>query len=161
MTPEKLRSTLKKWLETRIRIDTFSLNNPKSVLNNEQPPSAALDLQAGNFQIVNRDGKGMSASLTIETTLPFQICYRFNKDYRYTDIPRGKAESILCSLMASLSDSPECVTPDLLSINPSGEVTVREEEKSDWMLIISLILEVQFLCELSELFYLDYGVFKP
>ena len=161
MTPEKLRSVLKKWLADRIRIDVFGLNSPKSILNHEQPPSSGLDLQAGNFRIANRDGTGMSASLLIETTLPFQVLYRFGSAYKYTEIPRGKAESILCSLMGSLNDSPECINPEILSINPSGEVTVYEEAKSDWVLMIALTLEVQFQCELNDLFFIDYGVFKP
>lgn len=160
MTPEKLRETLKKWLKSRLRIDSFSLNPPKSILNHEQPPSAGLDLQASNFKIATKEGRGMSSFLVIEGTLPFQIAYRFSKDCKYTDIPRGKAESVLCSLMATLNDSPECVQPDIISINPSGEVVVVEQEKGDWILAISLVLEVQFQCQMDEMFF-DYGVFKP
>lgn len=152
---------MKQWLQNRVRVDFFGLNAPKSQLNHNQPPSSALDMQASSFKIVEKDGKGPSSSLTIETTFPFQVLYRFNKDCKYTDIPRGKAESVLCSLMASLTDTPECVDPDIVTINASGEVVVYEEQKGDWLLSLMLNLEVTFKCEIQELYSLQLGIFAP
>lgn len=161
MTPEALRSTLKNWLRSRLRVDNFGLNAPQSILNNKRPPSAGLDLEASDFKITNKDGKGFTAGLTIETILPFQVLFRFGNAYKYSEIPRGKAETILCSLMASLNDAPECVNPDILAINPTGKITIYEETKGDWILEFRLELEIQFQCDFSELSEVDYGVFSP
>ena len=63
--------------------------------------------------------------------------------------------------MASLIDAPECVDPDIATINASGEVVVYEEQKGDWLLSLMLNLEVTFKCEIQELYSLQLGIFAP
>lgn len=160
MTPETLRETLKKWLSSKLRIDQWGLNEPESVRDFSSPPSAGLDQQISSYAIEEQQGFGHDSNFILTASLPFQIKYRFDNSYQYTQIPRGKAETILGMLLTEAKSSP-CIDPDIIEIDPTGNISLNEIAKSDWILAFELDFKVRFNCESREFLNLDLGVFKP
>lgn len=140
MTPVELRLRLRKWLQARFRIDCWSLNAPENVRDSDRPPSAGLDKKISNYQFLEQ----VDSTLIARAIVPFEIQYRFDKSYRFTQIPREEAESLLLQSMAYLRNEPQCLHPDMRKLDPAGNVTLVEENSGDWILQIDLDLECEF-----------------
>ena len=158
MTPDALRTVLKQWLETQIRIDEWGLNNPESV-KDASPPSSALDQAVSKYAIEQQLGFATASNFVVAATLPFRVIYRFDKGYKYTQIPRGIAESVLVKILTTIKSCP-CIAPDILEVDPTGSVVLNEITKGDWLLIFELEFAVKFTCEFLEFSNLDKGVFQ-
>lgn len=160
MLPSELRAKLKEWLSQQLRIDRWGLNSPESVKDLRAPPSAGFDGKASGYSIVELLGTGETSSYLLETSIPFQIVYRFDSSCTYTQIPRGSAEDILTTAFLKLQAHQSCLSPDIQGIESKGSVIVQEEPKSDWLLIFEIEFNVKFHCEFMELANVS-GVFSP
>lgn len=159
MTPSELRHKLKEWLSSQLRIDRWGLNAPESVKDSRSPPSSAFDGKAPGYEIANSLGTGESGSYLLETTIPFQIAYRFDSSQTYTEIPRAEAEDALAVIITKAKAHEICLSPDIESIKCRGSVTIDEQAKSDWLLVFDVEFEVQFHCDFTGLSEIS-GVFK-
>ena len=160
MLPSQLRVKLKEWLSQQLRIDRWGLNSPESVKDLRAPPSAGFDGKASGYSIVETLGIGESGSYLLETSIPFQIVYRFDNNCTYSEIPRGSAEDILTTSFLQLQSHYFCLSPDIQSIESKGSIVINEEPKSDWLLIFEIEFNVRFHCEFMELANVS-GVFSP
>jgi len=159
MLPSELRAKLKEWLSQQLRIDRWGLNSPESVKDLRAPPSAGLDGKASGFSVVEILGMGNTSTYLLETSIPFQIIYRFDSACTYTQIPRGSAEDILTASFLQLQAHLACLSPDIEKIESRGSVIINEEPKSDWLLIFEIEFKVRFHCEFIELANVS-GVFS-
>lgn len=159
MNPSELRQQLKEWLSKQLRIDRWGLNAPESVKDSRSPPSSGFDGKASGYSILETLGVAGSSSSLLETTIPFQVTYRFDNSCAYTQIPRSEAEDALAAILLKVQAHQNCLSPDIESINGRGSVTVNEQSKSDWFLILELEFEVKFYCDFTSLPAIS-GVFK-
>lgn len=160
MLPSELRAKLKEWLSQQIRIDRWGLNSPESIKDLRAPPSAGFDGKASGYSIVELLGTGETSSYLLETSIPFQVTYRFDNSCTYTEIPRGLAEDVLTTALLGLQAHQSCLSPDIQEVESKGSVIVQEEPKSDWLLIFEIEFNVRFHCEFVELANVS-GVFNP
>jgi hypothetical protein len=160
MLPSELRAKLKEWLSQQLRIDRWGLNSPESIRDLRAPPSAGFDGKASGYSVVELLGTGETSSYLLETSIPFQVTYRFDNSCTYTEIPRGSAEDVLTTALLELQAHQSCLSPDIQEIESKGSVIVQEEPKSDWLLIFEIEFNVRFHCEFVELANVS-GVFSP
>ena len=151
MKPSLVREKLKQFLSQQLRVDRWGLNSPESVKNMRAPPSSAFDGKALGFSILETVGVGEASSYLLETTIPFQIIYRFDSGWNYTQIPRAEAEDALTSILLQIQVHQGCFSPDIYSIECQGNITVNEQSKSDWILTFEIEFKIQFHCEFTEL----------
>lgn len=161
MKPSELRNKLKEWLSGELRIDRWGLNSPESVKDPRSPPSSGFDGKASGYSIASFLGVGESGSYLLETTIPFQVTYRFDSSQTYTEIPRAEAEDALAVILLKIESetNKNCLSPDIESIKSRGSVTVNEQAKSDWLLTFEIEFDVQFHCDFADLSEIT-GVFK-
>lgn len=161
MRPDQIRSKLIDWLAENVRVDARGLNLPESIRDFERPPSIGLDLKASEFELDTLEQDLNPGEFVVSASIPLQVIYRFDNSYRYTDIPRGLAESILVASILKLIKHPHCIDPDVVSLIARGSVTVREETKGDWLLIISFEIDCNFYTRPQEYSGFNKGVFAP
>lgn len=141
----ELRDILKSWLSRKLRIDLWGLGLPDSAESRDRPPSIGLDKPA--LDIVFEDaGYGRDRLIIIESTIPFQIIYRFDASWKYSQLPRGEAESLLSQILFSVQ-APTCLSEDIESITPSGSVSIAEHKNGDQLIIFELDIKVRFQSE--------------
>lgn len=160
MLPSELRAKLKEWLSQQLRIDRWGLNSPESIRDLRAPPSAGFDGKASGYSVIELLGTGETSSYLLETSIPFQVTYRFDNSCTYTEIPRGSAEDVLTTALLELQAHQSCLSPDIQEVESKGSVIVQEEPKSDWLLIFEIEFNVRFHCEFVELANVS-GVFSP
>ena len=151
MLPSELRAKLKEWLSHHLRIDRWGLNSPESVRNLRAPPSAGLDLNGSGYSILQVLGFGETSSYLLQTEIPIQVEYRLDNSHSYTAIPRGEAENELIRILLKLQAHYMCLSPDIESIETTGNILVNEENKSDWLISFVFHFNVKFHCEFAEL----------
>lgn len=153
MTPSKLRSLLREWLSKQLRVNHWGLNAPESVKDPRSPPSSGFDGKASNYSVASSLGIGESGSYLLETTIPFQVAYRFDRSQTYTEIPRAEAEDALAIILLKIEaeTNTNCLSPDIESIKSRGSVAVSEQAKSDWLLTFDIEFHVQFHCDFVDL----------
>lgn len=156
MSVGELRLFLKTWLENRIRIDKWGLNLPDSIDATNKPTSIGLDKPALNVVVTSSEGWGEDKVSIIETTIPFQIIYRFSSAYQYSSIPRADAETILANLLIEAA-SPNCLPGYILSLDVSGSVSVAEHKNGDQL----LLFEIDFLAKIESSINIVNPIFKP
>lgn len=145
MSVGELRTFLKSWLSNRIRIDKWGLNLPDSIDFTNQPTSIGLDKPALNITVISSEGWGEDKTAIIETTIPFQIIYRFSSAYQYNNIPRADAETALSNLLIE-TDGSNCLPAYILSLQLSGSVSVAEHKNGDQL----LLFEIDFLARIES-----------
>jgi hypothetical protein len=155
MSVGELRTFLKGWLANRIRIDKWGLNLPDSIDASNSPTSIGLDKPALNIAVISSEGWGEDKVAIVETTIPFQIIYRFSSTYNYESIPRADAETILTNLLIEASE-PNCLPGYILSLNISGSVSVAEHKNGDQL----LLFEIDFLARIESSINSINGIFK-
>jgi hypothetical protein len=155
MSVGDLRIFLKSWLASRVRIDKWGLSLPDSVDSIDSPTSIGLDKPALNIAVLSSEGWGNDKVAIIETTIPFQIIYRFSSTYDYEGIPRAEAETVLTNLLIEASES-NCLPGYILSLNVSGSVSVAEHKNGDQL----LLFEIDFLARIESSINLIDGIFK-
>lgn len=141
----ELRATLKTWLATKLRIDRWGLGLPDSIQDSDRPTSIGLDKPALDITFDSK-GWGKDRLILEDTIIPFQVIYRFDSSYQYNDLPRGEAETLLNQILFELQ-TPNCLSPDIELIDPSGSVSIAEHKNSDWLLIFELDIKVSFQSE--------------
>lgn len=151
MKPSIIRERLKQWLNQQLRIDRWGLNSPESVKNMRAPPSSGFDGKASGYSILETIGSGEASNYLLETSIPFQIIYRFDSGWNYTQIPRAEAEDALTAILLQIQVHQGCISPDINAIESQGTVTVNEQAKSDWILTFEIEFKIQFHCEFAEL----------
>lgn len=156
MSLGELRIFLKNWLSNRIRVDKWGLNLPDSIDATNKPTSIGLDKPALNISIVSGEGWGEDKVAIIETTIPFQIIYRFSSAYQYNDIPRAEAETALANLLVE-AISPNCLPDYILNLDVSGSVSVAEHKNGDQL----LLFEIDFLVKIESTINPVNIIFKP
>lgn len=149
-TPNQLRESIRQYFKSKIRIDNFGLNKPESIRDMNKPPSIGIDLSFDDFTIEESFGIGIGKEFNLSTSIGFQIIYRLDNSYRYTDIPRGIAENILLDTLLDLNNN-DCIDPDINSLDASGKIIVQEESNNDWLLIFDFNLSITFHASLFEL----------
>lgn len=142
----KFRTLLKDWLKTKFRIDRWGLSLPDSINSNKKPTSIGLDKPALDIQIQPGEGWGESRISIIETTIPFQIIYRFDSSYEYEKLPRAEAETLLTQVLRELQ-SPLCFHQSIQEIEPSGSVSIAEHKNGDQLIIFELDIKVKLESE--------------
>lgn len=142
----ELRTLLKNFLSRKLRIDYWGLGLPDSIHSQDKPTSVGLDKPALDIVFTESVGWGKDRSVTVETTIPFQIIYRFDASYKYHNLPRAEAESILAQILFELQ-TPSCLSEDISLIEPSGSVSVAEHKNGDQLIIFELDIKTQFLSE--------------
>lgn len=142
----ELRILLKSFLSRKLRIDYWGLGLPDSVHSQNKPTSVGLDKPALDIVFLESQGWGKDKTITIETTIPFQVIYRFDTSYKYEKLPRAEAESILTQILFELQ-TPSCLSQDINSIEPSGSVSIAEHKNGDQLIIFELDIKTQFLSE--------------
>ena len=151
MLPSELRNTLKNWLSEHLRIDRWGLNSPESVKDPRSPPSSGLDGNTSGYSIVEIVGAGETSSYLLQTEIPIQVEYRFDSSHSYTAIPRSQAEDKLACILLNLQAHQTCLSPDIESIEGTGNVLLNEQNKSEWLLSFVFQFNVKFHCEFAEL----------
>ncbi|MEW6494508.1 MAG: hypothetical protein AB1589_18625 [Cyanobacteriota bacterium] len=146
----ELRGILKSFLAKKLRIDYWGLGLPDSIYSQDKPASVGLDKPALDIVFNGSEGWGKDRTVVIETTIPFQIIYRFDASYKYQDLPRAEAESVLAQILFELQ-TPSCLNEDISSIEPSGSVSVAEHKNGDQLIIFELDIKTQFLSENSTI----------
>lgn len=149
-TPNQLRQSIRDYFRSNIRIDNLGLNKPESIRDINKPPSIGIDLSFDNFQIEESFGVGIGKEFNISTNIGFQIIFRLDNSYRYTDIPRGIAENVLLSVLLDLNNN-DCIDRDINSLDASGKIIVQEESNNDWIIIFDFTLEINFHTSFTEL----------
>lgn len=142
----ELRTSFKAYLEKRLRIDYWGLGLPDSASSSDKPPSIGLDKPALDIEFLSSEGFGKSKTITTETTIPFQIIYRFDSSYSYNQLPRAEAETLLSQILFELQDSI-CINPDIESLQPSGSVSIAEHKNGDQLIIFEIDIKPQFKSE--------------
>ena len=142
----ELRTTLKQFFESKFRIDSWGLGLPDSIHSPDKPTSIGLDKPALDIVFLDSEGWGKSRIVVIETTIPFEIKYRFDSSYIYERLPRADAESILAQSLFELQ-TPSCLNQDINSIEPSGSVSVAQHKNGDWLIIFELDIKARFHSE--------------
>lgn len=160
MLPSELRSVLKNWLSQQLRIDRWGLNSPESVKDLRAPPSSGLDGNTSGYSIVEVVGTGETSSYLLQTEIPIQVEYRFDSSHSYTTIPRAQAEDKLTYILLNLQAHQTCLSPDIESIEGTGNVLLNEQNKSDWILSFVFQFNVKFHCEFAESTAVT-GAFSP
>ncbi|MBD2364527.1 hypothetical protein H6G36_25695 [Anabaena minutissima FACHB-250] len=145
----ELRAILKAWLATKLRIDRWGLGLPDSIQDSDRPTSIGLDKPALDINFDNK-GWGQDRLILVETTIPFQVIYRFDSSYQYDLLPRGEAETLLNQMLFELQ-APNCLHQDIELVEPSGSVSIAEHKNSDWLLIFELDIKVQFQSESNRI----------
>ena len=140
----ELRAILKKWLSSKLRIDIWGLGLPDSV-QSDVPPSIGLDKPALDI-LFEDSGYGKDRLIVIESTIPFQIIYRFDASWKYDRLPRGEAETLLNQILFSLQ-APTCLNEDIELVVPSGSVSIAEHKNGDQLIIFELDIKVKFQSE--------------
>jgi hypothetical protein len=144
MSVGELRTFLKSWLSKRIRIDKWGLSLPDSIDATNKPTSIGLDKPALNISVIKSEGWGSDKVAVVETTIPFQIIYRFSSAYQYNNIPRADAETLLSNLLIE-TDGSNCLPSYILSLRMSGSVSVAEHKNGDQL----LLFEIDFLARIE------------
>lgn len=160
MLPNELRTALKEWLSQQLRIDKWGLNSPESIKDVRSPPSSGLDLNGSRYSIIKTLGVGETSSHLLQTEIPIQVEYRLDNSHSYTAIPRGEAENELICVLLRLQAHYGCLSPDIESIETTGNILVNEENKSDWLISFVFQFNVKFHCEFAELATVT-GAFSP
>jgi hypothetical protein len=156
MSVGDLRTFLKSWLSSRIRVDKWGLSLPDSIDATNKPTSIGLDKPALNIVVISSEGWGEDKVAIIETTIPFQIIYRFSSAYQYNSIPRADAETILANLLIETA-SQNCLPAYILSLDMSGSVSVAEHKNGDQL----LLFEIDFLAKIESSIDVANQIFKP
>lgn len=151
MLPSELRNVLKTWLSQHLRIDRWGLNSPESIKDVRSPPSSGLDLNGSGYSILQTLGVGETSSHLLQVEIPIQVEYRLDNSHSYTAIPRGEAENELICILLRLQAHYNCLSPDIESIETTGNILVNEENKSDWLISFVFQFNVKFHCEFAEL----------
>ena len=160
MLPSELRAKLKEWLSQRLRIDRWGLNSPESIKDLRAPPSAGLDFNSSGYSILKVLGVGETSSYLLQGEIPIQVEYRLDNSHTYTEIPRGEAENELICVLLKLQAHHACISPDIESIESTGNILVNEQNKPDWIISFVFRFNVKFHCEFAELANIS-GAFSP
>jgi hypothetical protein len=142
----ELRTSLKKFLQSKLRIDVWGLGLPDSIHSPGKPTSIGLDRPALDIVFLEREGWGSAQVAITETTIPFEIKYRFDSSHIYETIPRAEAESVLAQVLFELQ-TPSCLNQDIESIEPSGSVSVAQHKNGDWLILFELDIKAKFHSE--------------
>ncbi|ALF52236.1 hypothetical protein ACX27_04220 [Nostoc piscinale CENA21] len=142
----ELRQELKTWLSGKLRIDCWGLGLPDSINSSDKPPSIGLDKPALDITFLESQGFGKQRIVTTETVIPFQVIYRFDASWKYDDLPRSDAETILTQILFELQ-TPSCINFDISQLEPSGSVSIAEHKNGDKLLIFEIDIKAQFPLE--------------
>lgn len=150
-TPSKIRKAIRETLVKTIRIDKFGLNKPESIRDITKPPSVASEGASGSWVISEILGSGSGSTFNLKTTLSYEVLFRLDNSYKYTDIDRGLAEGIGLLFCIQLKQSPECLDPSIIELEPSMKLIIQEETNNDWLVVFQFDIDVVFEVLLSEL----------
>lgn len=138
MHPQQLRELLKIWFNERLRIDAWTPNLPKAVLNASRPPSVGVADTASELDV------GADPDITNPTAvcaITYQFIYRFPGELKYEQIGVGKAEKLLLSLLHQLQLAPmRGLHKDIRRIRATGSLlaTKPTQENTYWALVFEI-----------------------
>ncbi len=150
-TPTKIRKAIKQTLVSNLRIDSFGLNKPESIRDVTKPPSIASEMASGSWTIQDMLGTGNGSLFNCKTTLSYEIVFRLDSSYKYTDIDRGVAEGVGLLLCIKMRQAPECIEPGILELDPSFKFIISEETNNDWLVVFQFDFSLTFEASVQEI----------
>lgn len=153
MNPKQVRLKLRAFLEKHLRIDEWGLNFPANIEDPNRPPSIARE-EALTDSITSSGffpGQGGSSPVLGSMKLSFTVMFRFDAIYKYEDLPKKDAETLLLKMIVSLRTQPECLGEEFREIQANGNVVVVEAESKDWLLVYKISISPVFEVEMEDL----------
>lgn len=150
-----LSVAVKTWLSDLVRIDNWSIDFPdpvEEVINGvTYPANSAVQLSPRRINYES-SAFGLKGSAEIRTL----IQYRFNKGFKYHELPLQYVANLLNNIYHYAVNSPASIHPAILGIRTPDngvDITVGTENEadSDWLVSLQVDLYIQFKAKLGSL----------
>jgi hypothetical protein len=150
MSISEIRTSIRTWLNENVRIDKWDLDYPENqkvlIANVYHPANSAIEDPIGNFSLIKWNGN----QPVVKTTFRYYLIYRFNGNCSRHQLPVATYEDFKEWILFQFLTQKVCLG------NVVKEVAIPEDdnpliiskvqgEDSDWLLIISLPLEITFI----------------
>lgn len=149
-TAARITARIRDFLETVFRIDRWSIDVPDYESDSLVPPSSAIAKPPRAVNINTRRLGPQYASVLrgmpfpAKTEFGYQILYRYPRNATYEQLPLNEALALLQSALLRAQTEMEEGVDRFIDIVGSGDITVAEDEKNDWILCFNLSFVVTY-----------------
>lgn len=164
-----LHNSLKSWIAGRIRIDSWTLNDPQVSSTKLEKPDGTFALYPANTAVMLPAEKITynlaSYGPICEADFPFLVKYRFPKGMEYHNVPLLLVEGVLNNLYYLAVNYFKDIHPDVITISSPDigvDVNVRPAEgktaeDKEWVVVAQPAYRIQFYADVANLDGLQPG----
>lgn len=154
-----LNRYFKEWLESRVRIDDWSLEVPSVLVTKIDGRDYAANT-AVQFPPIKVEFEPTSTGIYAKAEFHFRIQYRFNKNLEYHQVPINSCCAILNNLYLTAVNSPTNIHPSIKLIQtPTDGIDVfinePDEQGQDWIVTLNPQFYTEFKAAIADDFDLN------
>ncbi|MBE9178676.1 hypothetical protein IQ268_08900 [Oculatella sp. LEGE 06141] len=161
MSIRQLRTGIRSWIESTVRVDAWDLDVPANVptIINEQryPSNCAVELPIKDFGVRKANGY-----LEASGRFMYGILYRYTARAAKEQLPVKLVENLIHYLAEQAVAYPQTLFDDIVTLdidsiaNPVSIARIEGEDK-DWLLIGRIELNIEFVSNAEA----DFGSLQP
>lgn len=140
---QQVRTGLKNWLSSKVRIDQWDLDKPADV--HTLTPNTAIAYPVEDLQYF-REGLN---SIKGRGKFPYQIVFRYSGILPYHELPLSKLEGLIQYIQGQALINPPCANSSIVSLEVDDvgtPVNVMREgnDQSDWLIYCNFAFQIVF-----------------
>lgn len=149
-----LNNYFKQWLESKVRIDAWSLESPSvlvtKISNREYAANTAV-----MFPPIKVEYEPTATGIYAKAEFHFRIQYRFNKKLEYHQVPINSCSAILNNLYLEAVNNPTNINKSIRLIStPTDGIDIYinepDEEGRDWIVTINPQFYTEFKAAIAD-----------
>lgn len=136
ISPNTVRTILRKFISDRLRVDEWGIGQPQAVRSDDRPPSKGRERPTIEFiKSEVASGYGQHAQVRVAERIELQVVFRLGEHYNYEDLtaPRSELEDRVAQITAEATANPSCVSDEFDELAVTSSVSLPQLQNGDWL----------------------------